>query len=207
MAVRKAPLVRHTLHAVLVLLVFYPLGVYVYTYSLNRTTAENVIRENIDDALGYCLQVRTCIERLVSPADGAGRDRFDTVDEMREWLATEEFEAEFRNGVGQIGRSAEFVRFVRLYDGEDNLSEWGREVPGRVVARVSVDGSFDYAAVRERLVALMRRVAGSGTYTLALPVDLGPERGGRLVVGLTAGGLGSRLAALSDRRGMRALRL
>jgi two-component system, NtrC family, sensor histidine kinase HydH len=207
MAQEKTSFRRQVLHLVIVLLVFYPVGLYIYTQSANRAAAEEMMLRSIDGGLTYCLKVKNAVEELLAGPDMTGYDKHDAL--MRLQARTEEadFEKRVQTLLYSGGVTDTPARYTAIYTNDTRLIHWGHETPARVVGDVVVTYPLDYEKLRKEVFDITARNAASGICRVTLPLDLGAERNGRLVVALVSSDVGSQLDALSDQLSMRALRL
>jgi len=202
---KRDPWRRRTLHVVIVLLVFYPVGVYIYTQSVNRASTEGILLRNIDSGVGYCLEVKGSVEKLLAePAEQGGGDP-SPAERLFDPPGLARLEASLQRVVGVSGGNEDIIRFTGIYDGDRRLLHWGQEVPSRIVGRLETAEPIDRRDLRDRVLAMTSR-SGGGVCEITLPIDMGNGRSARLVVGLVSPSIGVQLAALSERLSMRALR-
>jgi len=207
MAARRSLMRRRSLHLVIVLMVFYPFGVYVYTRSVNRATAEDIVLRNIDAGLNYCFEVKVTLEELLVRPPDVPPSEYDPL----AWLAAEADEHDFARKLERLlykgGVTETLIRFTRVYQGEKRLLHWGQNPPERFVDEVEVRYPIDRHAIRGQMLAATEGGTAAGICKISLPLNLGEGYAGRLVVGLVAPNIGTQLAALSERLSARALRM
>ncbi len=209
MAAKKSSLRRRSLHVVIVLLVFYPIVVYIYSQSVNRATADDIVLRNIDDGLRYCFDVKAAIEELLELPEDSPIEQDHTLERLRYKLEGDAFERRLEGLLYRGGVTETLVRFTQIYDGDVRRLHWGQELPGKILDDVVVKRGerIDRAALRERVFQVTSRGTAPGTCRITLPLDLPGKRSCRLVVGLVSPNIGSYLGALSEKLSMRALRL
>ena len=207
MAEKKPLFRRRSLHVVIVLLVFYPIGVYIYSQSVNRATTREIVMKNIGAGLAYCLEVKAATEDLLTAHEGAERQRYDV---LRRYLDDPDhtlLERRLRRLSYTSGLAEALVRFTEFYEGDRCFLRWGDDRPERIVAHVAANYPIDRAAVVDRLYAATAGGSIEGTCTVSVPLDLGDGKPRRIVVGLVSLTIGSQLTTLSDKLSFRALRL
>ncbi|MFH1730238.1 MAG: ATP-binding protein [Planctomycetota bacterium] len=207
MAEKKPSFRRRSLHVVIVLLVFYPIGVYIYSQSVNRATTQEIVMKNIDAGLTYCLEVKAATEDLLAAPEDAGLQRYDV---LRRYLDDPDhtvLERRLRRLSYTSGLAEALVRFTEFYEGDRCFLRWGDDRPERIIAHVEADYPIDRAAIVGRLYTATAGGSIDGTCTASVPLDLGDGKPRRIVVGLVSLNIGSQLGALSEKLSFRALRL
>jgi len=209
MGAKRSSLRRRSLHVVIVLLVFYPIVVYIYSQSVNRATAEDIVLRNIDDALRYCFDVKAAVEELLELPEGSPIDQDHTLERLRYKLEGDAFERKLERLLYRGGVTETLIRFTRICDGDVCRLHWGQDRPGNILGDVVVGRGerVDRAALREQVFRATSRGMASGTCRITLPLDLPGKDSCRLVVGLVSPNIGAHVGVLSEKLSMRALRL
>jgi len=208
MAEKKPSFRRRSLHVVIVLLVFYPIGVYIYSQSVNRATTRDIVKNNIDAGLRYCFDVKGATEELLAMSDGGGAQRYSQLENYLKDPDHSILESRLRRLSAADDEAAQaLVRFTEFYEGDRCFLRWGQDRPERITAEIDVNYPIDRAIIRERIYAATGGGSAGGICTLSLPLDLGDKKPRRVVVGLVSLNIGSQLGTLSQRLGFRALRL
>ena len=207
MAARKPLLRKRSLHVILVVMVFYPLAVYVYAQSVTRATAEDIVLKSIDDGLAYCLNVKAALDELLAGLEGEYTPDLTALQRLSRELEDVGFERRLQRLVFSGGVTESLVRFTHVYDGEVRLLRWGQDPPGRIVGEVTVTYPIDAEAIRDRVLAATSGTESGGICTVTLPLEPGDEHRGKLVVGLASPDISTQLAALSKRLSLGALRM
>ena len=207
MAKKKTSFRRRSLHVVIVLLVFYPIGVYIYGQSVSRATTAAIVSKNIDAGLTYCLDVKSATEELLAASDARGPRGYGHLEDYLKNGEESTFESRLRRLSAADDVAQALVRFTEFYEGGRCFLRWGQDRPERIVAEIRVDYPIDRAIARKRIYAATAGGSLGGICTVSLPLDLGDGKERRLVVGLVSLNLGSQLGTLSQKLGYRALRL
>ena len=197
---------RRSLHVVIVLLVFYPIGVYIYSQSVNRATTREIVTKNIDEGVEYCLALKAATEKVLT----APKDEPPKADWLRERLGREEtirLQGELRQRAHGSGATDALICFTEFREGDNVFLHWGQQRPEHVVADIHVERPIDPIAIREQLYEVTAGGSAEGVCAISLPLDLGDEKPRRMVVGLVSLNIGSQLGTLAQRLNFRALRL
>ncbi len=194
---------RRLLYGVIVLLVFYPIGLYFYTQAVDHRIARETILDSIDDALDCCEAAKSAIQELLSGAEGdLGGENGEPNGPRRA-----ELERKLQLVLYRCGVSGTSVRFLQVYKGTELLLHEGGDAAARLLDDVVVTAAMPRRAIRDRLFEAGSRGATPGICQVTFPLDLGSENSGRLVTGIEVSSISSQLGALSERLSMRALRL
>jgi signal transduction histidine kinase len=207
MARTNGPFRRRSLHIVIVLLVFYPIGLYVYTRSVNQAAAENIVRKNIDSGLRYCGDVKGAIEELLARQEEHRPQYYDPLEAVMTDVGRSGFERHLQRLLYTDDVTHALISSTEVYDGDQCILQWGQDPPGRIIEEIAVEYPIDYPALRQRVFVATEGGSRAGVCRISMPVELGGQRRGRLVVGLASSNIGNQLGALSEQLSTRALRL
>ena len=194
---------RYALHFVIVLLVFYPFGVYLYTNAVNRSTTQALIMKSLDNGLRYCFETKASIEALLHQQQV--RSRLNPVDRMVNDLDPGRFERNLQRLLSTSGDTKGLISYTGVYKGEMPVLQWGRALPPGA-EEIIVKEPVNYRALRERVFKTTLNTP-SGVCKVVLPLDLGSRNAAWLVVGIVSPDSTSQLTTLSERLSLRAFRL
>jgi signal transduction histidine kinase len=198
---------RRALHVVIVLLVFYPVGLYVYTQQANRTAAETLMLRNIDTGLSYCQRIKAVLEEAGRRPDGPLPGYYGPLLRLRQYAEEDPFDRRLHALLYRGGMTDTLIHYTRVLVGDECLLDWGHGSPERIVGEVVVDGPIDYEAVRQQILDVVASSRAAGICRVILPLELSGARRGRLEVGLRSTSIGTQIGVLSQRLSMRALRM
>ncbi|MFO7898985.1 MAG: ATP-binding protein [Planctomycetota bacterium] len=207
MAKSQPSLGRHALHVIILLMVFYPLAVYVYTRSVTRRSTEDIVLRHIDDGLDYCFHMKRALELVLLGGDGRQRAPRDPMDRFRERLSDGAYHQQVQQLVFSGHVASSLVVYAHVFDGENWLCGWGQDPPPPIVGAVSIRDRSNRAAVRQQIFSQTTAADGPGVCEISVPLEPGEGRGGTLVIGLATPNARTQLSALSDRVTDRGLRL
>jgi len=207
MALTESPWRRRSLHVIIVLMVFYPLGVYIYTQSATRATARDIVRKNVDSGLAYCLQVKAALEEMLAGMQGEYLGDPTPLEQLRRELDDVGFEEKLQRLVFSGAARDPLVRYTGVYDGRDPVVRWGQEAAQRAVPRVEVSYPLDLDVVRERVLAVTAGSEADEICEISVPLEPAEGSRGTLVVGLASPSIGAQLNTLSERLSVRGLRV
>ncbi len=203
---KSSSLRRRAFHAVIVLLVFYPLAVYLYTRSINQATTQHMILKNIKGGIDYCFEVKSAVEALLTRTKGP-RFGYDPLERAFGEPDVARFQQNLQRLLHSSDAAATQVRFTGVYDGNKQILRWGQDPTDPVVHEIEVNYPIDYEVIRKDVYEAATRQSNPGICRINIPLDLGTQRPARLVVGLVSPDSGSQLAQLSEKLSSRALRL
>ena len=199
----RTSLRRHALHFIIVLLVFYPFGVYLYTNAVNRSTTQALIMKSVDGGLQYCFETKAAIEALLLQQHV--RARLDPLERLLNDIDPGRFERNLQRLLNTSGDTTGLVSFTGVYKSDMPVLQWGRELPA-TAEEIIVREPIDYQALRERVFKTTSNTSSS-VCKIVMPLHLGSQHPARLVVGLVSPESASQLTALSERLNLRAFRL
>ena len=207
MAKKKTSFRRRSLHLVIVLLVFYPIGIYIYSQSVNRAATAAIVNENIDAALKHCFDLKNTTEELYAEPAVAGQQNYGPFDKYLSGGGELAFGSRLERMYTEDDVAQKHVRFTEFYEDGKCTGRWGQVRPERILKEIKEDYPIDRVMVRRQIYAATGGGSKSGICTVSLPLDFGDDKEHRLVVGLVSLSLGSQLGTLSQKLGHRALRL
>ena len=202
----KPSLRRRALLVVIVLLVFYPIGMYVYTESVRHANARGIVRKNIGAGVRYAFEVKDTVEQLLARHPGESADQ-NPLDDLLDYTGRKRLEARLQALLCTGGTTNTLIRFTQVYEGDRLLLHWGQDASSGVVENVTCNHPLNFEDVRQRVFQATSQSSESGVCRLSMPLNLGENRAGRLVVGLASPSLSTQVEELSKRMSSRALRL
>jgi len=197
---------RRALLVVIVLLVFYPIGMYVYTESVRRANARGVVQKNIDAGVRYAFEVKDTVEQLLARLSRESADE-NPLHGLLDDTGRRRLEGRLQMLLCTGGMTNTLIRFTEVYEGGRLLLHWGQDARSGVVEEVVCHDPLNFEDVRRDVFEATAEGPETGVCKLIMPLNLGEGRRGRLAVGLASPSLSTQVEELSKRMSSRALRL